>query len=425
MCAFYRDDSQQLCVDGLSLAEITATYGSPLYVYSGAGITEAFTQFQAAVAPVSGKVHFAMKANSALGVLALIGRLGGGMDIVSSGELARAQAAGINPADVVFSGVGKTDDDIRQALACGIGQINAESIPEVAAISAIAADMGVAAPVALRVNIDVNPGTHAKISTGQRDTKFGISTDQREASDLYRVLCDDPHIRPAGLAVHIGSQIRNLAPFEAAYSALLTLANELRNAGMPVPNLDLGGGVGVDYDMAGPTDFTAYGKLVERLFKDQGFTLGFEPGRAIIANNGVLVTKVIYVKQGDNKRFVIVDAAMNDLLRPTLYEAHHAIWPIAAPQPSIGKADIVGPVCETGDYLGLDRDMPDLTNGDALAVMSAGAYGAVMASSYNSRSPAAEVMVLDGKAHLLRGARPIAEMINDESIPDFTAAAKN
>jgi diaminopimelate decarboxylase len=339
--------------------------------------------------------------------------------------LARARAAGIDPADMVFSGVGKTDDDIRQALARGIGQINAESAPEVAAISAIAADMDVVAPVALRVNVDVNPETHAKISTGQRDTKFGISTDQREASDLYRVLCDDPHIRPAGLAVHIGSQIRNLAPFEAAYSALLALANELRDAGMPVPNLDLGGGVGVDYDMAGPTDFTAYGKLVERLFKDQGFTLGFEPGRAIIANNGVLVTRVIYVKQGDNKRFVIVDAAMNDLLRPTLYEAHHAIWPLAAPQPSTGKADIVGPVCETGDYLGLDRDMPDLTNGDALAVMSAGAYGAVMASSYNSRSPAAEIMVLDGKAHLLRGARPIAEMINDEVIPDFTTAAKD
>jgi diaminopimelate decarboxylase len=313
---------------------------------------------------------------------------------------------------------------LAAALACGIGQINAESVPEVSAIIAIAANMGVVAPVALRVNVDVNPGTHAKISTGQRDTKFGISTNEREASDLYRVLCDSPHIQPAGLAVHIGSQICNLAPFEAAYSELLTLANELRNSGMPVPNLDLGGGVGVDYKMAGLTDFTAYGKLVERLFKDQGLTLGFEPGRAIIANNGALVTKVIYVKQGDNKRFVIVDAAMNDLLRPTLYEAHHAIWPIAPPQPSIGKADIVGPVCETGDYLGLDRDMPDLTNGDALAVMSAGAYGAVMASSYNSRSPAAEVMVFDGKAHLLRGARPIAEMINDESIPNFTAAKK-
>ena len=425
MCAFYRDYSQQLCVDGLSLADITASYGSPLYVYSGTGIAEAFTQFQAAVEPVSGKVHFAMKANSALGVLALIRQLGGGMDIVSSGELARAQAVGIDPADVVFSGVGKTDDDIRQALAYGIGQINAESIPEVAAIRTIAADMGVVAPVALRVNVDVNPGTHSKISTGQRDTKFGIPTDQHQAGNLYRALCDDPHIWPAGLAVHIGSQIRDLAPFEAAYSALLALANELRNAGMRVPNLDLGGGVGVDYDMASPVDFTAYGKLVERLFKGQGFTLGFEPGRAIIANNGVLVTKVIYVKQGDKKRFVIVDAAMNDLVRPTLYDAHHAIWQIAAPQPSTGNADIVGQVCETGDYLGLDRDMPDLKSGDALAVMSAGAYGAVMASSYNSRSPAAEAMVLDGKAHLLRGARPIAEMINDESIPDFTAVAKD
>ena len=423
MCAFHRDDSQQLCVDAIPLATIADTYGTPLYVYSGAGITEAFTQFQAAVAPVAGKVHFAMKANSALGVLALIGRLGGGMDIVSAGELARAKAAGIDPADVVFSGVGKTGDDIRAALACGIGQINAESAPEVAAISAIAGEMGVVAPVALRVNVDVNPGTHAKISTGQRDTKFGISTDQREAGDLYRQLTEDVNIRPAGLAVHIGSQIRNLAPFEAAYSALLTLAIELRNAGMPVPNLDLGGGVGVDYEQAGPTDFTGYGALVERLFKDQGFRLGFEPGRAIIANNGVLVTKVIYVKQGDNKRFVIVDAAMNDLLRPTLYEAHHAIWTLAAPKPAIGKADIVGPVCETGDYLGLDRDMPELATGDGLAVLSAGAYGAVMASSYNSRSPAAEVLVLDGTVHLLRGARPIADMINDETIPDFAKAA--
>jgi len=419
MCAFHRDNNQQLCVDGLPLTYIAATHGSPVYVYSGAGITEAFTQFQAAVAPVAGKVHFAMKANSALGVLALIGRLGGGMDIVSAGELARAKAAGINPADIVFSGVGKTADDIRQALADGIGQINAESAPEVAAISAIAAEMGVVAPVALRVNVDVNPGTHAKISTGQRDTKFGISTDQREAADLYRRLTEDAHIRPAGLAVHIGSQIRNLAPFEAAYSALLALAIELRDAGMPLPNLDLGGGVGVDYELAGPTDFTAYGAMVERLFKDKGFTLGFEPGRSIIANNGALITRVIYVKQGDNKRFVIVDAAMNDLLRPTLYESHHPIWTLAAPKPSTGKADIVGPVCETGDYLGLNRDMPDLSAGDGLAVMSAGAYGAVMASGYNSRSPAAEILVLDGSAHLLRGARPIADIINDETIPDF------
>ena len=233
-------------------------------------------------------------------------------------------------------------------------------------------------------------------------------------------MAKDPHISPAGLAVHIGSQILDLAPFERAYTALLDLAIELRSAGWPVPNLDLGGGVGVDYDTAGPTDFKEYGLLVQRLFADQGFSLGFEPGRSIIANNGALITRVIYIKQGEEKRFVIVDAAMNDLLRPTLYDAHHAIWTLDKPDTSTGKADIVGPVCETGDYLGLDRDMPNLSAGDGLAILSAGAYGAAMASNYNSRSPAAEIMVIDGTAHLLRAARPIDDCINDEMIPNFS-----
>ena len=419
MCAFHRNNNKQLSVDGLPLVNIADQYGSPVYVYSATGITDAFTRFQQAVAPVKGKIHFAMKANSALGVLALIGKLGGGMDIVSGGELARAIAAGIKPSDVVFSGVGKTADEIRRALACGIGQINAESPAEVAAISAVATEMNVVAPVALRVNVDVNPGTHAKISTGQRDTKFGISTSRHEASELYKQLVNDPHIDPSGLAVHIGSQICDMVPFEHAYTALLALAIKLRDAGLPVPNLDLGGGVGVDYTTAGPTDFSEYGALIERLFSGQGFTLGFEPGRSIVANNGVLVTRVIYVKQGDDKRFIIVDAAMNDLLRPTLYEAHHAIWPLNEKSFPVGKADIVGPVCETGDYLGLNHDMPDLAAGDGLAVLSTGAYGASMASSYNSRSPAAEVMVIDGTAHLLRPARTIEDYINDETIPHF------
>ena len=420
MCVFHRDDNRQLSVEGLSLDAIAKQYGSPVYVYSAAGITDAFTRFQNAVAPVNGKVHFAMKANSTLGILALIGKLGGGMDIVSAGELARAIAAGIKPSDVVFSGVGKTNDEIRQALAYGIGQINAESAAEVAAIRAIAQEMNLLAPVALRVNVDVTPSTHAKISTGQRDTKFGISTNQREAYDIYQQIAQDPHISPAGLAVHIGSQIRDLAPFERAYSALLNLAIELRESGWPVPNLDLGGGVGIDYETAGPSDFTEYGSLVQKLFAGQGFSLGFEPGRSITANNGALVTRVIYVKQSDKKRFIIVDAAMNDLLRPTLYEAHHAIWPLHEADIATGKADIVGPVCETGDYLGLNRDMPDLSAGDGLAILSAGAYGAAMASHYNSRSPAAEVMVIDGTAHLLRAARPIADYINDEMIPNFS-----
>lgn len=421
MCAFHRNEDQQLCVDGVPLASLTATYGTPLYVYSGTGIIATFTSFQQAVAPVSGKVHFAMKANSALGVLALIGKLGGGVDIVAIGEMKRAVAAGIAPADMVFSGVGKTDDEIRQALAAGIGQINAESAPELDAISRVAAGLGVVAPVALRVNVDVDPATHRKISTGQRDTKFGISTYQNEAADLYRRLADDAHIKPAGLAVHIGSQIRDLAPFERAYKALLDLANGLRSSGFSVPGLDLGGGIGVDYEAGSAPDFSGYGTLVTNLFKGQGYDLGFEPGRSIIANNGVLVTRVIHVKQGDGKRFVITDAAMNDLLRPTLYEAYHNIVPVAAPGKSAGPADIVGPICETGDYLGLDRDLPEIASGAQLAVLSAGAYGAVMASYYNSRSPAAELLVHDGTPHLLRAARPIEALIADETIPDFTS----
>ena len=419
MSAFYRDAKNHLTIDGLALDGLMAEFGSPLYVYSGAGLERSFTAFQAAVAAVSGKVQFALKANSALGVIALLTRCGAGADIVSAGELARALAAGIAAKDVVFSGVGKNPADIRTALEAGIGQINAESDQEVAQISDIAAAMGIVAPVALRVNVDVDAGSHAKISTGQRSTKFGISTNHGEAASLYATIDADPHIKPMGLAVHIGSQICDLAPFEQAYSALLDVANGLRASGLDVPCLDLGGGVGVDYKQATDVDFGAYGALVTRLFKGSGFALSFEPGRAIAANNGALLTTVIYVKHGDNKRFVIVDAAMNDFIRPTLYDAFHSIVTLAPPQNAIGKADIVGPVCETGDYLGLDREMPALATGDKLAVLSAGAYGAVMASAYNTRPPAGEVLVHDGKAHLLRPARSLASLLAEEIIPAF------
>ena len=419
MSAFARDDQGRLCAGGMSLGDIAASHGSPLYVYSGNGIRDDYRRFAAAVAPVDGSVHFALKANSALGVIGLLARHGAGADIVSGGEMARALAAGIPAEKIVFSGVGKSAEEIGAALDAGIGQINAESPQEVEAISQIAAARGVQAPVALRVNVDVAPKTHAKISTGQRSTKFGVSTSQNEAADLYRKMAADPHIRPAGLAVHIGSQILELDPFERAYSALLSFGTALRDEGLEVPVLDLGGGIGVDYQDGTPTDFTAYGELVSRLFADSGFQLGFEPGRSIVANNGVLLTRVIYVKDGDNKRFAIVDAAMNDLLRPTLYEAHHDIRPVGPEGAIEGPADIVGPVCETGDYLGLDRMMPSLAAGDCLAVMSAGAYGAVMASSYNTRPPAGEVMVLDGEVHILRRRRDVAELLAEEIIPDF------
>ena len=419
MSAFARNDQGRLCAGGMPLGDIAASHGSPLYVYSGDGIRDDYRRFAAAVAPVDGSVHFALKANSALGVIGLLARHGAGADIVSGGEMARALAAGIPAEKIVFSGVGKSAEEIGAALDAGIGQINAESPQEVEAISQIAAARGVQAPVALRVNVDVAPKTHAKISTGQRSTKFGVSTSQNEAADLYRKMAADPHIRPAGLAVHIGSQILELDPFERAYSALLSFGTALRDEGLEVPVLDLGGGIGVDYQDGTPTDFTTYGELVSRLFADSGFQLGFEPGRSIVANNGVLLTRVIYVKDGDNKRFAIVDAAMNDLLRPTLYEAHHDIRPVGPEGAIEGPADIVGPVCETGDYLGLDRMMPSLAAGDCLAVMSAGAYGAVMASSYNTRPPAGEVMVLDGEVHILRRRRDVAELLAEEIIPDF------
>jgi diaminopimelate decarboxylase len=419
MSAFARDDQGRLCAGGMSLGDIAASHGSPLYVYSGNGILDDYRRFAAAVAPVDGSVHFALKANSTLGVIGLLAQHGAGADIVSGGEMARALAAGIPAEKIVFSGVGKSAEEIGAALDAGIGQINAESPQEVEAISQIAAARGVQAPVALRVNVDVAPKTNAKISTGQRSTKFGVSTSQNEAAGLYRKMAADPNIRPAGLAVHIGSQIMELDPFERAYSALLSFGTVLRDEGLEVPVLDLGGGIGVDYQDGTPTDFTAYGELVSRLFADSGFRLGFEPGRSIVANNGVLLTRVIYVKDGDNKRFVIVDAAMNDLLRPTLYEAHHDIRPVGPEGAIEGPADIVGPVCETGDYLGLDRMMPSLAAGDCLAVMSAGAYGAVMASSYNTRPPAGEVMVLDGEVHILRRRRDVAELLAEEIIPDF------
>ncbi|MDA9639606.1 diaminopimelate decarboxylase [SAR116 cluster bacterium] len=420
MPVFNRNASGHLNVNGMLLSEIAALHGSPLYVYSGDGIRSDYRNFAAAVSPVGGTVHFALKANSALGVIALLASEGAGVDIVSGGELQRALRAGVPADKIVFSGVGKTDDEIHQALDAGIGQINAESQQEVDAISRIAALRGEVAPVALRVNVDVAPKTHAKISTGQRSTKFGVSISQNEAGTLYRQMANDAHIQPSGFAVHIGSQITDLDPFTEAYTALLDFSTALRGEGLLVPTLDLGGGIGVDYEHSEATEFDQYGALVSSIFKDSGFNLGFEPGRSIVANNGVLLTRVIYVKEGNNKRFIIVDAAMNDLLRPTLYESYHAIVPVGPTGHEIGPADIVGPVCETGDYLGNNRMMPELAAGDALAVMSAGAYGAVMASSYNTRPPAGEVMVTDGVCHVLRQQRSVESLLDEEDIPSFS-----
>ena len=433
----HRNPAGELMISETPVASLAKQFGTPLYVYSGDGFAAYYHAFCDALAGLDTSVHYAVKANSSLGILALLALEGAGADIVSGGEMQRCLAAGIAANRIVFSGVGKSDTEIRQALAAGIGQINAESEAEIRHISAIASEMGIIAPVALRVNVNVDPGSHAKISTGQRSTKFGIPVADGEAAALYRKIAADPAIRPAGLAVHIGSQLTNLAPFEAAYLELLELADSLRAEGLDVPVLDLGGGLGVDYHGDGEPDFAAYGALVTRIFSNRGYRLGFEPGRAIAADNGLLLTRTHYIKQGEDKRFIIVDGAMNDLIRPTLYESFHRIEPVSrsimpsssTPSSSTpssntsnsgtsgGLADIVGPVCETGDYLGQGRDMPEIQEGELLAVFSAGAYGAVMMSNYNTRPEAAEIMVYQGKAHQLRRRRTVEELLACEENP--------
>jgi len=417
MSYIHRNDAGELMVSDISVSVLAQEFGTPLYVYSGDGFVAHYRAFCAALGALDVAVHYAVKANSSMGILGLLARHGAGADIVSGGELQKCLAAGIPAGRIVFSGVGKSDAAIRQALTAGIGQINAESAAEIRHISAIAAEMGVIAPVALRVNVNVDPGSHAKISTGQRSTKFGIPVADGEAASLYRQIANDPTIRPAGLAVHIGSQLTNLAPFEKAYLELLELADGLRAEGYDVPVLDLGGGLGIDYQGDSLPDFAAYGALVTRIFSNRGYRLGFEPGRSIAADNGLLLTRTHYIKQGEDKRFIIVDGAMNDLIRPTLYEAYHRIEPVTDKGAPCGMADIVGPVCETGDYLGQGRDMPDIGEGDLLAVFSAGAYGAVMMSTYNTRPEAAEVMIYEGKTHLLRRRRTIEELIKSEENP--------
>lgn len=414
---FSYDESGQLCADGFAVNELAQSYGTPLYIYSGEGFLSHLSAFQKAVAPVNGKVHFAVKANSNLAILSLLGAQGAGADIVSAGEMQRALAAGIAAKDIVFSGVGKTDDEIRLALAKGVGQINAESQAELKHIEAIAAEWGLKAPVAIRVNPDIDAKSHEKISTGQKSTKFGIPIEGGEAEDIYRYIHESDHLTARGLAVHIGSQLTDLAPFQKAYETLIALADDLRAKGYDVPILDLGGGLGIDYHGDDSPDFAAYGALVTSLFKDLDYQLGFEPGRSIAADNGILLTSALYTKPGDDKDFIIVDAAMNDLLRPTLYEAYHKIEPVQQSNRAKRHSDIVGPVCETGDYLARGRDFPSVDSGEVIAIFNTGAYGSVMASNYNTRAMPAEILIHDGQVHLIKARKTIEQILEDEFNP--------
>ena len=408
----YRD--QILRMESVSLADVALRFGTPCYVYSRAAIERQWHAFDAAFGQRPHLVCYAVKANSTLGVLQVLARLGSGFDIVSVGELERVIAAGGDPARTVFSGVGKRADEMRRALAMGIRCFNVESAAELRCLDAVARTMDKVAPVALRVNPDVDAGTHPYISTGLRENKFGIA--REEALNIYHDASRLPHVRMTGIACHVGSQIVALEPFQDAAACMADLARELRRDGLAVDHVDLGGGLGVRHDAEQPPAPQAMVKVLGDAFMGMDVELHIEPGRAIVANAGVLLTKVEYLKQNGAKHFAVVDAAMNDLLRPALYRSWHGIIPVRAGGGATERRyDVVGPVCESADFLGLDRLLA-ISEGDLLAVCSAGAYGATMASNYNSRPRPAEVLVDGARVYEIRRRETVADLLAAEKL---------
>lgn len=412
-------------VDGVMHAEdvplpaIAEAVGTPVYVYSSATIERHVRVFREAVAALGDPlVAFAVKANPNRAVLATLAKLGLGADVVSGGELARALAAGIPAERVVFSGVGKTAEEMALALAAGIGQFNIESEPEAEMLSEVASGMGKTARIAFRINPDVDAGTHAKISTGKSENKFGIAYDR--AVHAYAMARDLPGLDPVGVAVHIGSQLTDLAPLEAAFTKIGELIAELRVQGHDIRIADLGGGLGVPYDPAKPLPPSpaAYGAMVARVTQGWNVRFVFEPGRVIVGNAGVLLSRVIRVKHGASEAFVIVDSAMNDLMRPSLYDAWHDIRAIV-PGGARETVNVVGPVCETGDTFATQRDIDKVEAGDLVAFMTAGAYGATMASTYNSRALTPEVLVSGDKWAVVRERQPVEALIAADRLPDW------
>jgi len=392
-----------LHAEAVDLTTIADAVGTPFYCYSSATLERHYRVFADAFADVPALVCYAVKANSNQAVIATLARLGAGADVVSGGELKRALAAGIPAQKIMFSGIGKTAAELALAVETGILCVNVESEPELEALSQVATSKGRSVDISIRVNPDVDAKTHAKIATGKAENKFGIPISR--AREVYRHAARLPGLHVAGVDMHIGSQITELSPFADAFALLSDFVRELRADGHAITHVDLGGGLGIPYREGDetPPDPAAYAAVVKAATKGLGCKLIFEPGRLIVGNAGILVTRVIYVKRGEAKTFVIVDAAMNDLIRPTLYEAHHDIIPVRPPSGGAWiRADIVGPVCETGDYLALNRDLPEPKLGDLLAVMTAGAYGAVQAGTYNTRALVPEVLVKGDAWSLVR-----------------------
>jgi len=399
--------------ESIGLTHIAQEYATPCYVYSKSALNAAFSQFSAGFSKVDHLVCFAVKANPSLAILNLFASMGAGFDIVSGGELARVLAAGGDPSKIVFSGVGKTADEMRGALGAGIFCFNVESAAELERLNTVAGEMGKVAPVSLRVNPNVDAKTHPYISTGLKNNKFGVAYE--DAFSLYQRASDMPHIAVHGVDCHIGSQLTELSPFLDAMDRVLALVDQLDAAGIHIQHIDVGGGIGICYSDETPPDFSVYAAAVLKKVEGRNVKLVFEPGRALVGNAGVLLTKVEYLKHTESKNFAIVDAAMNDLMRPALYDAYHEILAVKPRQGEALNYEIVGPVCESGDFLGHDR-MLALEEGDLLAIMSAGAYGMSMSSNYNTRPRAAEVMVDGDKCHLIRRRETVAELFALEKV---------
>ena len=407
-----------LHAEEVPVPEIAATVGTPFYCYSTATMTRHYRVLIESLAGAGAKVCYAVKANSNQAVIRTMLELGAGADVISGGELQRALAAGAKPRDVVFAGPGKTEAELVQALKAGIYQFNVESEPELRLLSSVATEMGKVAPVSIRVNPDVDAGTHEKITTGRKQNKFGIPIDR--AMDVFDIGARLPGITMLGVAIHIGSQIVDLAPFEESFERALELIDQLRAAGHDIQRCNLGGGLGIPYADETPPTPAEYGRMVKRMTANRNLDLVLEPGRVLVGNAGILVAKVIHEKH-EGRRFVIIDAAMNDLIRPAMYDSWHDILPVAqaAPDAVLSPADVVGPICETGDALAKGRELPTLAAGDLIALRSAGAYGAVMASTYNSRPLVAEVMVRADQYAVVRPRQKIQDMIDLDRLPPW------
>ncbi len=418
MTAFhYRDGA--LHAEGVSLTALAETVGTPFYCYASGAIEDAYNAMANALSGLPAMICYALKANGNLAVVRTLAKLGAGADVVSEGELRVALAAGIPADKIVFAGVGKTREEMAAGLRAGILQFNVESVPELEALSEVATSMGLRAPTALRVNPDVDALTHAKISTGRAENKFGI--DLGHIQDTVKLALSLPGISLEGLAVHIGSQLTDLTPYGAAFERLSALYRDLHGQGVPLRRLDFGGGLGISYDGETPPDLAAYAALVRKHAAGLPAELVFEPGRFLVGNAGVLIARVLYVKQGAARRFLVLDAAMNDLIRPSMYDAYHAFKPVRAPAAGAVEmpVDIVGPICESADTFAKQRPLPPVEAGDLLAICSTGAYGAVMSSTYNCRRLAPEVLVR-GEDHAIVRARPdYAAMLAGSPLPDW------